>query len=175
MAGQRDRARAASKFGAPAVTLEDGCETEFLGYDGTEASCEDRRAFQGRQASRSLADGDEGAVVLSSTPFYARVGGQIGDTGILVDDGKLFTCRRYAEERQGQCALRHGRAGRAQGRRQRRGCRRCGSSPGNSAESFGDASDARGLAAGAWRSRARKRARWSRRIACASTSRTTKA
>ena len=29
-------------------------------------------------------------MILSSTPFYAESGGQIGDTGILVDDGKLF-------------------------------------------------------------------------------------
>jgi alanyl-tRNA synthetase len=37
-----------------------------------------------------LEAGDEGAVVLASTPFYAESGGQIGDQGILVSDGKLF-------------------------------------------------------------------------------------
>ena len=38
----------------------------------------------------SLKTGDEGAVILSSTPFYAESGGQTGDKGILVSDGKLF-------------------------------------------------------------------------------------
>ncbi|MDH5457067.1 MAG: DHHA1 domain-containing protein, partial [Gammaproteobacteria bacterium] len=37
-----------------------------------------------------LAEGDDGAVVLAATPFYAESGGQIGDEGILVEDGKLF-------------------------------------------------------------------------------------
>lgn len=37
-----------------------------------------------------LSAGDEGAIILSSTPFYAESGGQIGDQGILVETSKLF-------------------------------------------------------------------------------------
>jgi alanyl-tRNA synthetase len=46
--------------------------------------------FKGGEAVEALQDGDDGAVVLASTPFYAESGGQIGDQGILVDEGKLF-------------------------------------------------------------------------------------
>ena len=91
MGQQRDRARAASKFGvAAAASLKTDAETKFLGYDGTEAASEIVALYQDGNAVESLAAGDEGAVILSSTPFYAESGGQIGDKGILVSDGKLF-------------------------------------------------------------------------------------
>lgn len=36
-------------------------------------------------------EGDEGMVVLSQSPFYAEMGGQVGDTGTLKGDRTLFT------------------------------------------------------------------------------------
>ena len=91
MDGQRERARAASKFGvAGGDALKTDVKTEFLGYEGTEASSEIVGLFKDGQAVDELANGDDGAVVLASTPFYAESGGQIGDKGILVDEGKLF-------------------------------------------------------------------------------------
>jgi len=91
MEGQRERARAASKFSiAGSDGLKTDAKTEFLGYAGTEASCEIVALFRDGKAVDELATGDDGAVILASTPFYAESGGQIGDTGILVDEGKLF-------------------------------------------------------------------------------------
>ncbi|MGI9249198.1 MAG: alanine--tRNA ligase [Woeseiaceae bacterium] len=91
MGQQRDRARAASKFSATDVdSLKTDAETEFLGYDGTEGTSEIVSLFKDGDSVDTLDAGDEGAVILSSTPFYAESGGQIGDTGILVEDGKLF-------------------------------------------------------------------------------------
>ena len=88
---QRDRARAASKFGvADGGSLKTDVETEFLGYDGTEAASEIVSLFKDGNVVDSLVAGEGGAVILSSTPFYAESGGQIGDTGILVSGGKLF-------------------------------------------------------------------------------------
>jgi alanyl-tRNA synthetase len=91
MAEQRDRARAASKFAASAdgaIRIE--AESEFSGYEGTESSGEIVALFRDGRAVDALAAGAEGAVVLSTTPFYAESGGQIGDAGILVETGKLF-------------------------------------------------------------------------------------
>jgi alanyl-tRNA synthetase len=91
MEKQRDRARAASKFGiAGSDALKTDTETEFVGYEGTEAASVVVSLFKDGKPVDTLRAGDDGAVVLSSTPFYAESGGQIGDTGILVEDGKLF-------------------------------------------------------------------------------------
>jgi alanyl-tRNA synthetase len=91
MGQQRDRARAASKFAAAGgETLKTDAQTEFLGYDGTEAASKIVSLHKDGESVDALGAGAEGAVILSSTPFYAESGGQIGDTGILVADGKLF-------------------------------------------------------------------------------------
>jgi alanyl-tRNA synthetase len=91
MQGQKDKAKAASKFSAVSGdAIKTDASTEFLGYEATESACEVVALFKDGQAIDELADGDEGAVVLASTPFYAESGGQIGDKGILVNDGKLF-------------------------------------------------------------------------------------
>ena len=91
MAGQRERARAASKFAASAEgAIRTEAESEFSGYEGTESSGEIVALFRDGTAVDSLAAGDDGAVVLSTTPFYAESGGQIGDAGILAETGKLF-------------------------------------------------------------------------------------
>jgi alanyl-tRNA synthetase len=91
MGQQRDRARAASKFGAAdGGALKTDVESEFLGYDGTVGASKIVSLYQDGEAVNTLSEGDSGAVILSSTPFYAESGGQVGDTGILVESGKLF-------------------------------------------------------------------------------------
>ncbi len=91
MSGQRDRARAASKFSAASGdAISTDAESEFLGYDGTDGSSNIVAMFKGGAAVDKLATGDDGAVVLSATPFYAESGGQIGDAGLLANEGKIF-------------------------------------------------------------------------------------
>ena len=92
MAGQRDRARAASKFSAASGdAIKTDLESSFCGYDGTEGTGKIVALFQDGASVNELASGEEGAVILSSTPFYAESGGQIGDAGILIGDSKLFS------------------------------------------------------------------------------------
>ena len=97
MEGQRDRARASSRFGISAkgnLTVKgkkgESVDTKFTGYDGTEAECEIVAIYADGEAVDALAEGEEGAIVLSITPFYAESGGQIGDTGILAEQGRIF-------------------------------------------------------------------------------------
>jgi alanyl-tRNA synthetase len=91
MGEQRDRARAASKFSAASDgAIKTDAESEFSGYDATEGSSKVVALYKSGESADSLSAGDEGAIVLSTTPFYAESGGQIGDTGILAETGKLF-------------------------------------------------------------------------------------
>ena len=57
--------------------------TEFLGYDTESAVGEVRALIKGGNEVESLAAGDEGAIVVNQTPFYAEAGGQIGDQGVI--------------------------------------------------------------------------------------------
>ena len=81
---QRRRARAASKFG---VDTRGGAQiesrTEFTGYDHDRSPGRVVALLKGGESVAELARGEEGQVVLDSTPFYAESGGQVGDTGVL--------------------------------------------------------------------------------------------
>ncbi|MCH8071480.1 MAG: alanine--tRNA ligase [Proteobacteria bacterium] len=91
MAAQRDRARAASKFGTgKEAAIKTDLASEFSGYDGTSDTSEVTALYKDGNEVESLAEGDEGAVILKSTPFYAESGGQVGDTGVLAFDSGSF-------------------------------------------------------------------------------------
>jgi len=91
MQAQRDRARAASKFLASGDSgVETDVESAFSGYEQTEEKSQVVALFHDGQPVDSLGKGEEGAVVLDSTPFYAESGGQVGDTGELKASGAVF-------------------------------------------------------------------------------------
>ena len=91
MTGQRERARAASKFGVAADgTVRTDVESEFSGYEGTQETSRVVALFKDGDETEVLAAGEKGAVILTSTPFYAESGGQIGDTGNLIGIEKRF-------------------------------------------------------------------------------------
>ncbi|MCK2046835.1 alanine--tRNA ligase [Chromohalobacter moromii] len=105
---QRERARAASQFGADytaALDLEG--ETAFTGYDRLEDEAR-VTALVDREgnALAALEAGQRGVVVLDRTPFYGESGGQAGDTGYLNANGMRFQVTDT--QKQGGHHLHHG-------------------------------------------------------------------
>ena len=96
MEAQRDRARAASKFGSE---LRDSVKlpgkTEFSGYDRlSDRGLVTSLIFDGAVVD-VLRPGQEGQVVLDHTPFYAESGGQIGDAGEITGVGRRGAGTRF--------------------------------------------------------------------------------
>jgi alanyl-tRNA synthetase len=91
MEKQRERGRASSLFVKPGtgrLTIKSRSPTvkikeQFIGYESTVGGSTITDIFEGESSVESLSEGQEGAIVLVSTPFYAESGGQIGDTGLL--------------------------------------------------------------------------------------------
>jgi alanyl-tRNA synthetase len=84
MSAQRERARAASQFGAGYQARLDVTQpTEFLGYTETRAAARIVALLAGESPVETLSAGEEGVLVLDATPFYGESGGQIGDTGVI--------------------------------------------------------------------------------------------
>lgn len=90
---QRVRSRGEAVGLAGARDVELGAHlpaTEFLGYDTLAAEVEALAFISNGKPVDSLAEGDEGGVVLDQTPFYAEKGGQQGDWGQIIFSNGLF-------------------------------------------------------------------------------------
>jgi len=95
MEQQRERARAAGKFGGgtalPAELIAQLKPTEFVGYEHLEAGgLEVVAMLKDGKPVDAISAGDEAIVFLDRTPFYAESGGQVGDTGQLAEQGVMF-------------------------------------------------------------------------------------
>ncbi len=99
MAEQRKRSQEAGgldrevfrDFGAAFAELQRNLPpTEFVGYGSTDALAGIVAIVKAGELVDYAGDGDEVELVLDRTPFYAESGGQVGDTGSLVDgDGRV--------------------------------------------------------------------------------------
>ncbi|QGX61092.1 alanine--tRNA ligase [Alteromonas mediterranea] len=84
MQAQRARAQQASNFGADYNSkLAIDHTTSFTGYTDVEGQANVVELIADNAFVEKLEDGQEGVVVLDSTPFYAESGGQAGDKGVL--------------------------------------------------------------------------------------------
>jgi alanyl-tRNA synthetase len=79
---QKDRSRAASEMSTDDwVVLNSDTEQQFVGYDTLEVEA---RIIKYRKVTTKK-EGDRYQLALDVTPFYAEGGGQVGDSGVLID------------------------------------------------------------------------------------------
>jgi alanyl-tRNA synthetase len=97
MKEQQERARKAREttnyMGADATVydqIDPSVTTEFVGYDHLEYSSEITVLTGETELKDSLMEGEKGTVIVRETPFYATMGGQQGDTGLIETAGGVF-------------------------------------------------------------------------------------
>ena len=93
MEAQRARARAAQSFKANAQLPYEGQDTEFKGYSERQTESKVLALYKNGEQVNELNEGDEGAVVIDFTPFYAESGGQVGDVGYIFAGENRFEVR----------------------------------------------------------------------------------
>ena len=94
MEAQRERARAASQFGADyGVVAGLSASTVFTGYDRLSDRTKIVGVYRHGALVEQLRNGEEGTVVLDRTPFYAESGGQVGDRGEIATPWGRFEVR----------------------------------------------------------------------------------
>lgn len=100
MLAQKTRARnAAAVTAGDWVILADG-EERFVGYDESTAESRILRYRQVTQKNRTYYQ-----IILDVTPFYAEMGGQVGDSGTLRDDATGETIEIYDTKRENGIAV----------------------------------------------------------------------
>ena len=70
--------------------LDTGIVSEFIGYDTLKAEETIAAVNNGSEWKDSLKEGEEGTVITAKTPFYATMGGQKGDFGVIVTKNGTF-------------------------------------------------------------------------------------
>ncbi|MGI4845840.1 MAG: alanine--tRNA ligase [Janthinobacterium lividum] len=90
MEQQKKTARAAGKFKMAAKVEYAGEKTKFVGYESLAHNTHVLALYSEGVSVEELKAGQEGIVVLDTTPFYAESGGQVGDQGVIKGGANLF-------------------------------------------------------------------------------------
>lgn len=100
MQEQREKARKARKvtnyMGADVTVYESidpSITTEFIGYDRLTGESKVTVLTTETELVEALTDGQVGTIIVEKTPFYATMGGQVGDTGIITTADGAFEVR----------------------------------------------------------------------------------
>ncbi len=97
MEEQKVKARSARKttnyMGADVTVYESidpSITTEFVGYDRLEHTSKITVLTTETELAEALTDGETGTVIVEETPFYATMGGQCGDRGVITAPDGIF-------------------------------------------------------------------------------------
>jgi alanyl-tRNA synthetase len=87
MEQQKSKARAAGKFKMDKALDYSGAMNTFVGYEKLESASKVIALYADGTQVNELKEGQNGIVVLDTTPFYAESGGQAGDEGLIHGNG----------------------------------------------------------------------------------------
>jgi alanyl-tRNA synthetase len=90
MEAQKAKGRAAGKFKMDKALEYTGAGNTFVGYEQLEAPAKVVALYLDGTAVAELKAGQQGVVVLDTTPFYAESGGQVGDEGVITSGSATF-------------------------------------------------------------------------------------
>ncbi len=85
----------------------DNTPTTFVGYDQTTCDAKVLAVCVGEDVSGTIAGGEDGILVLDRTPFYAEMGGQMADHGVILMGDSRFEVKDVQKDKGGKY-LHHG-------------------------------------------------------------------
>ena len=80
----------------------DNTPTTFVGYDVNNCEAKVLAVCVGEEVSGSIAGGESGILVLDKTPFYAEMGGQVADHGVIMVGDSRFTVNNVQKDKGGK-------------------------------------------------------------------------
>ncbi len=109
MKAQQEKARGARKtsnyMGEDATVydkIDPSVTTEFIGYDSLSSESKVVVITDENELRDSLMEGERGTIVTDKTPFYATMGGQEGDTGVISNANGSFKVEKTIKLRGGR-------------------------------------------------------------------------
>ena len=103
---QRVRAREARKalgdLGWAGIDLGLTTPTEFVGYENNSCQAKVLAVCVGEEVSGTIAGGEKGIIVLDKTPFYAEMGGQVADHGVILVGDSRFEVNNVQKDKGGK-------------------------------------------------------------------------
>lgn len=101
---QREMARKARKvtnyMGADVTvyeSLDPALTSTFVGYHTLKTASNITAITTETEVMQALSQGDTGTIITEETPFYATMGGQEGDNGVITADGNVFVVKDTAK------------------------------------------------------------------------------
>ncbi|MCR4850046.1 MAG: alanine--tRNA ligase [Lachnospiraceae bacterium] len=111
MDAQKQKARENKSFSAKLSTdndvfasLDKNVTTEFVGYDNLECEAKILALSDGESVVNELCQDTEGTIITDKTPFYATMGGQVGDKGYIKSGNHVFEVSQTVKLNEGRVA-----------------------------------------------------------------------